>query len=358
MKSQNIFLANPNNSSADIVGLFSNLLNTKFSEKVTSIEKMTGGINSEAFKITSDKNNEYFGKIYNTKKGDNRERLVKEFFGLTFLWENGIRNIPRPLLADEKAGIAIYRFIRNSQIRPGDITAADIDEAADFAGRIHSLTRSKGADTQPVATEACFSIKAYIDCVDGRVDKLKKTIKEHAIFDSLRAYLEDKFIPFFEATKKAAKQKAESLGIDVNEKLNRCNQTLSVSDFGFHNAIKSEDGRLFFFDLEYYGWDDPAKMIADFYLQPAVPVPPIYRERFFGKVRKNYSENTKLEKRLSIIYPILGLKWCLIMLNVFLHINNHENDKAVCLRHLVRAINKLQEIKREINKEAFPISLA
>ena len=42
---------------------------------------------------------------------------------------------------------------------------------------------------------------------------------------------------------------------------------ISASDFGLHNAIMTERG-IVFFDFEFAGWDDPAKAIVDFLLQP------------------------------------------------------------------------------------------
>jgi len=358
MRSLNTFLANPDKTSVDIAAIFGKLLKAKFGEKVADIEKIPGGINSETFKISTDHSNEYFGKIYRIRKGDNRERLNAEFSGLTFLWQNGLKNISEPLLVSEKNGLAIYRFIKGSKIKPCEVTEADIDEAADFAVRIHSLAGLKCAENQPIASEACFRVREYIDCVDSRVDKLKKVAERDAIFAPLDALLADEFMPFFDNVKKDAIRKSEKLGIDIDEKLHKSKRTLSASDFGFHNAIRSESGRLFFFDFEYYGWDDPAKMIADFYLQPAVPVPSIYRERFFGKVRKKYCEKNSLDYRISIIYPILGVKWCLIMLNAFLRIDDFENGKEVCLKQLAKAISKFQEIKREIDGKVFPISLS
>ncbi len=357
MKSLNTFLVNSNNAGADIAVLFDGLLKAKFSESVASVDKIPGGINSEAYKILTGQGNEYFGKVYRISKGDSRDRLATEFSGLTYLWQNGIKNIPEPLLASEEYGFAIYRYIKGSSIKPGEITAADIDEAAEFATRIHSLTRVESADNQPVASEACFSIREYIDCVSGRIDKFKKVIKKDTISASLGAFLEDEFIPFFSGVRKAAERKAEKSGIDIDEKLHKSKRTLSVSDFGFHNAVRSESGKLFFFDFEYYGWDDPAKMITDFYLQPAVPVPSSYRERFFKEVRKNYREGNSLDLRISMIYPILGLKWCLIMLNVFLRIDDHESSKDVRLENLAKAVTKFQEIKNEIDIKAFPLSL-
>lgn len=96
-------------------------------------------------------------------------------------------------------------------------------------------------------------------------------------------------------------------------------------------------------------------MISDFYLQPAVPLPHSFRERFFAGVRKNYREGKSLERRIAIVYPLLGLKWCLIMLNAFLRIDNSEGRKAVYLSQLAKAQGKLQEIKREVESRAFPL---
>ena len=55
--------------------------------------------------------------------------------------------------------------------------------------------------------------------------------------------------------------------------LGEADRVVSPSDFGFHNALRTEDGRLAFLDFEYAGWDDPAKLVCDFELQPAVPAP-------------------------------------------------------------------------------------
>ena len=112
--------------------------------------------------------------------------------------------------------------------------------------------------------------------------------------------------------------------IDTGRTLLKKHQTLSPSDFGFHNIIKKDSEELIFIDFEYYGWDDPAKLIADFYLQPEVPVPISLREVFFNAVRSYYKEN-ELEMRLPLVYLFLAVKWPLIMLNVFVKKNNRSS---------------------------------
>lgn len=357
MRSKNTFSVNQtgNSTKADI--LIHDFIADEFKEDVRSIEKLSGGINSEALRVRTDKNNEYFVKKYYRHKGDVRDRLATEFSALSFLWENGVRNIPEPLKASKRSGIAAYAFIHGSRIRPDKVTSADVDKAADFALRLQVLTASDKACAQPMASEACFSLKAYIDCLEARLENLNSNMKKDAASDSVRAYLADEFMPAFKVIKDAVMRKSEKLGIDINEELQKRCRTLSASDFGFNNAIKAADGQLFFVDFEYYGWDDPVKMIADFYLQPAVPVPLNYRKRFFDKVRKSYNEGSTLERRLSMIYPVLGLKWCLIMLNVFHCSRSYGDGKMACIEQLSKASKKLKEIKNEIRTGAFPYGI-
>lgn len=357
MRSKNIFSANQDNGSREMASLVNRLLAAQFQEKVIGIDKLSGGTNSETSKILTDRGNEYFAKKYRIRKGDDRNRLSTEFSGLSFLWGNGIRNIPEPIAACAKSRLAVYRFIKGTKIQLGEMSAADVDEAADFIGRLQLLTDAEGADAQPVASEACFSVQEYIDCVENRIAGLDKAGKKGIVFDALRSYMDDEFMPLYRTIKKMTVQKARNLGIDIAAKIQKSEMTLSQSDFGFQNAIKAENGKIFFIDFEYYGWDDPVKLIADFYLEPAVPVPLHYREHFFEKARKNYNKNTRLEKRLPIIYPLLGLKWCLIMLNVFHRIGEGEANETKCLERIDRAEEKLEAIRREIDIRSFPLSL-
>lgn len=224
--------------------------------------------------------------------------------------------------------------------------------AADFLERMHSLVNIEQVDEQPVASEACFSISAYIECVEARLGRLRSIKKSDDLSKQLSNYLDNEFIPFFAKIKQYINDQAKKHKIDINRQLKRREKTLSPSDFGFHNCLKKEDGSLVFIDFEYYGWDDPAKMISDFYLQPAIPVPFKQRTLFFDKVYHYLGSDASLRKRLPLIYILLALKWCLIMLNVFCYA---ENDKVICLQQLEKAKIKLNEIKREFSSGVFPI---
>jgi hypothetical protein len=93
---------------------------------------------------------------------------------------------------------------------------------------------------------------------------------------------------------------------------------LSPSDFGFHNALRTPDGRLRFIDLEYAGWDDPAKTVCDFFCQVQVPVPPKFAEPFMRAIDPDGDSQAAFHRRCVRLLPAYQMKWCCIALNVFL----------------------------------------
>ena len=94
-------------------------------------------------------------------------------------------------------------------------------------------------------------------------------------------------------------------------------RTLSPSDFGFHNAIRRAGGRLVFLDLEYFGWDDPAKTAADFLLHPGMQLAGTLKRRFFSRIAAAFASVPTLPLRVRAVYPLFALKWCAILLNDF-----------------------------------------
>jgi hypothetical protein len=103
----------------------------------------------------------------------------------------------------------------------------------------------------------------------------------------------------------------------VNEVLME-HRILSPSDFGFHNAIRRPDGSLVFIDFEYFGWDDPAKLVSDFLWHPAMQLSEAHKQQFVSGVARALNNHALLAQRLPVAYPLYGVKWCTILLNEFL----------------------------------------
>ena len=95
---------------------------------------------------------------------------------------------------------------------------------------------------------------------------------------------------------------------------------LSPSDFGFHNILETM-GQLQFFDFEYAGWCDPAKLICDFACQPERQIRPIQAQQFGEKISENLDLPSTMA-RFKVLLPLYRLKWCCILLNEF-----HKKDR-------------------------------
>ena len=106
--------------------------------------------------------------------------------------------------------------------------------------------------------------------------------------------------------------------LDVSEPTPETDRWLSPSDFGFHNALLPADGRLRFIDFEYAGWDDPAKLVCDFFCQPDVPAPAKYLAPFTDLLLADLSDPLRHRRRIAMLLPVYRVKWCCILMNEYL----------------------------------------
>ncbi len=282
--------------------------------KIIHLEPLTGGANSQAAKLVSQTGHTFFLKVYLNPLGDNRDRLGTEFNGLQFLWNQGLRSIPQPLLADVKNNFAVYSFIHGRLLNPPEVTPCLLSEVVTFLSKLQKLIYAEEANSLPKASEACFSINEYVENIEIRLQRLVEAKDE-----ILNDFLYTSLLPTWQEIKTYVITTASQLNLKMNLSLSIAEQTLSPSDVGFHNILWEEPGhRLVFIDFEYFGWDDPVKMMCDFILQPGRPLPIKLAPIFMQEMLKHFPISEQWSKRFRCIFPIIGLKWCLIMLNPFL----------------------------------------
>ena len=288
------------------------------SRSVTGLERIGGGRNSRVYKVTTGGSERFALKIYFRHAGDPRDRLATEYGSFSYLWARGFREIPEPMAADTKAGWVVYRFIEGDKIPPGGAGNAEVEAAADCLGRLRDLSRQAGSRNLGVASEAFFTLNEIVESVRGRLSRLDAATGGEAIYIGLRSFLEADFKPFLERAARWSEARLTAAGGSVDRELDPGERTLSPSDFGFHNALRQPDGRIIFLDFEYFGWDDPAKMIADFLLHPAMQLSPEAKTTFASALFRRFSDWPGLRGRVESVYPLFGLKWCTIILNEFL----------------------------------------
>ncbi|MBF0559233.1 MAG: phosphotransferase [Nitrospirae bacterium] len=285
------------------------------------------GGNNRIYYVNADPRH-YVLKEYFRHPGDSRDRLGAEFAFAQFAWSNGIRCIPEPIAGDTAAGIGLYGHINGERILPGTLCRADIEQALEF---IISLNRCKTlpeARALPICSEACFSISTHIDVVRGRLDRLTGIIPESPIDHELETFIQSRLIPAYKTVTERIMAQISEARISSDAELAAEERIISPSDFGFHNALRRQDGTIAFLDFEYAGWDDPAKLTGDFFNQVAVPVSLSYKDEVFNRVADILPNRKAALMRMHLLLPLYRIKWCCILLNDFLPVDSDRRDFA------------------------------
>ncbi len=256
-------------------------------------------------------------KAYFVHSQDPRDRLGAEFSFMSFAWSQGLRCVPQPIACDHENRIAFYEFIEGRDLQPGQVTVDAVDQALEFWLRLNAHREEAVAGDLPLASEACFSIVDHLAIVDRRTELLGRIGGRSPVYRKAQDFIRRELAPCWKHVRKQVLRCALGEDFDLGAKIGMADRCLSPSDFGFHNAVLGADGRFRFFDFEYAGWDDPARMVCDFFCQIAVPVPMEHFERFVLAVAAELPAPKPYRQRIKLLLPVYRVKWCCILLNEF-----------------------------------------
>jgi hypothetical protein len=259
----------------------------------------------------------YVAKQYFRHPHDNRDRLAAEFQFLQYAYNFASDQIPEPIASHSRYDLGVYRYLPGTVITPDKLDIQDVKQAATFFVAINSADRFNRGAALPIASEACFSIAEHLALVNHRMEALVEATNDEKVLPEVRDFMALLNTRWFELQNNVLRM-AEVQKIPVNDILSTEQRCLSPSDFGFHNALKTSEGQVYFIDFEYAGWDDPAKMIGDFFAQIAVPIPTEFYAFFVSTVLQPFPDAKRLAQRAHILRPVYQIKWCCIALNVFL----------------------------------------
>jgi hypothetical protein len=304
---------------------------------------LVGGANNQVFRIDASGRTVLL-KAYFVHPDDPRDRLRAEYGFSCFAWANGVRALAQPLACDPTGQLAVFEFLPGRKLVPAEVTRARMYEALNFFLAVNSWTDPAQARALPVASEACFSFEEHLHCVRRRVARLQALPVAGPVDQEALAFVQQELAP-------AAESVLANAG-GLTQPLPATDRCLSPSDFGFHNALLTEDGQVRFIDFEYAGWDDPAKMVADFFCQPACPVPEGLFDEFARAVAERTTNPGFHLHRFRLLLPVYRVKWCAILLNDFLPAGGHRRRFAVGsedeherkVRQLEKARTALQKV--------------
>lgn len=313
--------------------------------QIISINKISQGRNSAVFKLGLDNDTFLKFKIYPVD--DNHDRINSEFYSTKILSDFGFDSIPKPLKYDKGLGIAAYQWIEGDIIDEHNLD--DISKCSNFINGLFKIKSEKDFSKIGLASAACISGKGIEDQLHQRI-RYFKNIKNK----DLTTFIFDEFVPLMNYFLQNAKNNW-NFKYSFEEDLPLEKLTLSPSDFGFHNIIKKNNNELCFIDFEYFGYDDPVKLISDFYYHPGMNLNGIQKEYWLKQTLKIFGEEVFL--RASLCKPLYGLIWCLIILNDFrpeilerrisATTENNLNKSSLFQNQLNKAKSLLNFIKQE-----------
>jgi hypothetical protein len=278
-----------------------------------TLTPVTGGGNNRVFLVQTANGKAALLKSYFLSEHDPRDRFLHEQAFYKLAGELGIKNVPQMWVADKVERLALFEFVEGNKLSGNEISHSQVAACSTFFMSLNEGRTLSLAVPIPIASEACFSLSEHFALIQRRVDRLKDAVNRDLAMDrEVADWITDELVPAWTHIGHSILEK------EIPEKqLIESQRCFSPSDFGFHNAIQSPRG-LLFFDFEYAGRDDPAKMACDFFCQPEVPVPVSTLSSFLKNTCLPEWDPEVYERRVNFLLPAYRIKWACIILNVFL----------------------------------------
>lgn len=281
------------------------------SERRWSSTPQSGGINNRVY-LCGDDDKQAIVKLFSACDPSKPDRFKAETEFLAYSAICAEEYVPRIVHVDPVKRLLVLEYLKGSRysetLTP---TAPDIQRAADYLKRLCLDTDLAKEHISQQAAEGFLSLSGHLENVSTRVAEMATA---HAPQDlqgqalDLIGVLKERFARVEQETRKQ---------IESGQIEDRIHVELlcpSPSDFGFHNAMACSQGPVFY-DFEFSGWDDPAKTVADFFLQPRIPISTQYMCLFEESVASIMPLDV-LRTRIKHLGPILHLKWATIILAV------------------------------------------
>ena len=273
---------------------------------------LQGRGNSRVYRLGSPGQARHYAlKIYPDRQLDARPRLETERLACQLL-SSCRYPVPAVVATDSQLGWGVFEWIDAAP--GGPVSTAFVTQCLAFTQRLYQDRLAWRQHPQiAAASEACLSGVELLRQIQQRCHRL--TVGATQPDAKLARFLADDFGPVLAYV---AEQARHQVGDNFEVTLPAYWQCPSPSDFGHHNALATRDGRWHFIDFEYFGWDDPVKLVADAYWHPGMGLGPELRQQWLGGCRSLFAQDPGYAQRLAAYLPLHGLKWCLILLNVYL----------------------------------------
>lgn len=285
--------------------------------------------NSIVYNIYSDKGS-YVAKMY-TEKSQNygRSRFQTELYAYKLLSDNRINNVSKVCEFNKNIQTIIFDKIEGKPCLK--INKLRIIKAVEFINNLKSVKDERQTKIRYTAKEAVLCLGDLFKQIEKRIqilsDRNNNNCKDH-LNEIIKLKNNYKF--------------KYNQNNKFKEKLSYKYQTLSPSDFGYHNAL-IHSGETFWLDFEYLGLDDPAKLIIDFILHPGMKLNINMKILWYKLTTNIFKDDLQLKERIKIYWPLICIRWSLII------ILKSNNDSVPFKEQLAKSKMVLSQLNNPID---------
>ena len=271
-----------------------------------TLESLQGGINNQVF-ICRAGDHSFVLKGYSKDSVEMQRRFEAEVEFLRYAQLVAPEFVPRLLYTDDVSRSLVLEYLNGDRFEDGEHPSEeDIGQALTFMLSLNADLELAKRKIQSNAAESFLRITEHLLNIDQRIKQMSSEHIPQCLKSDVDRIISRLRVQLGAIQEQTAALIARGYCEDMLEPDKLC---ISPSDFGFHNAIHRA-GKVRFFDFEFAGWDDPAKAIVDFDLQPRVPVE--FKKNVLRKGLPDHSRG--LKARCYALLPILRLKWACIIL--------------------------------------------
>lgn len=276
---------------------------------VRSLERLRGGINNRVFRC-GDGNQHWVIKGYAPAQPGQRDRMQAEVDFLRFAAQAAPGFTPTLIQADPERRCVVLEHLEGEAFPEGlHPSEGAVGEAVEFFRQLNAEPRLAQLSIQLDAAEGFLSLREHLGNVRQRLEGMGCAHLEAALRPQAETMLQQLHAVLAHTEESTNRLIDQGIVPDAISPEERC---VSPSDFGFHNAIRTQAG-IQFIDFEFAGWDDPAKALVDFIFQPRVPVPGEPSALFTAL---HPFQRNNVDIRYAALKPVLRVKWLCIMLAI------------------------------------------
>jgi hypothetical protein len=269
------------------------------------ISRQMGAANRHEVFLLEDADRRAVLKIHEPAAAGRRDAFAHEALLHAFYAQQVGDWVPRLIAQDKNCRALLFEHVEGAPMAGEGSSLADVARMAEFLLETNQpdvLERARQAKL-PAASDSGLSPAEHWQCALSRVEALLALPASDEATVAMRNFVRAELQPALAKSKPDASRPAEPC--------------LSPSDFGFHNVIRRTNGSFCFLDFEHAGWDDPAKLVADFILQPDAPLSAEAAEALMDALHGGSIFGPQLASHVWQILPLQKYKWTAIILNVF-----------------------------------------